>query len=74
MDLTGQMILAYLEEDDVRRVLFRARPLLSARGAFTQEDLDELELDGFLRVAPDRQEQHSFKERMRSLGTLCLIN
>lgn len=74
MDLTGQIVLAYLEEDDARRVLFRVRPLLSAQGAFTQEDLEEYELDGFLRVAPDRQEQHSFKERMSSLGALCLIN
>ncbi len=27
-----------------------------------------------MRIAPDRQEQHSFKERMSSLGELCLIN
>ena len=74
MDLTGQMILAYLEEDDTRRVLFRVRPLLTAMGSLSPEDLEEYEQDGFLRIAPDRQEQHSFKERMRSLGSLCLID
>jgi hypothetical protein len=74
MDLTGQIVLAYLEEDDARHVLFRARPLLTATGPVSQEDIDELEQDGFLRIAPDKQEQHSFKDRMRSLGFLCLMN
>lgn len=74
MDLTGQIVLAFLEEDDTRRVLFRVRPILSAQGIVSTEDLEELGHDGFLRVAPDRQEQHSFKERMRSLGSLCVIN
>ena len=68
------MILAYLEEDDTRRVLFRVRPLLTAMGSLSPEDLEEYEQDGCLRIAPDRQEQHSFKERMRSLGSLCLID
>ncbi len=74
MKFTGQLMLAYLEEDDTRRVLFRVRPLISQEGTFTQEDLEELEQDGFLRIAPDRQEQHSFKDRMSELGSLCLIN
>lgn len=74
MDLTGQIILAFLEEDDARRVLFRVRPLLSPQGLISPEDLEELADDGFLRVAPDRQEQHSFKDRMRELGSLCLID
>ena len=74
MEFAGQLMLAYLEEDDTRRVLFRVRPLISQEGAFTPEDLEELEQDGFLRIAPDRQEQHSFKDRMSELGSLCLIN
>ncbi len=74
MDLSGQVVLAYLEEDDARRVLFRVRPLLTTAGGVSPEDLEEFAQDGFLRVAPDKQEQHSFKDRMRSLGTLCLIN
>ena len=74
VDLSGQLVLAYLEEDDSKRVLFRVRPLLSAQGAFSPEDLETYDLEGFLRVAPDRQEQHSFKDRMRSLGSLCVID
>ncbi|HSK69955.1 MAG TPA: hypothetical protein VLA21_11900 [Candidatus Limnocylindria bacterium] len=74
MEWTGQMILAYLEEDDTRRVLFRTRPLVSAAGALTPENLEDFGQEGYLRIAPDKQEQHSFKERMRGLGPLCLIN
>lgn len=74
VDLTGQTILAFLEEDDERRVLFRVRPVLCAQGVINPEDLSEYGGEGFLRVAPDRAEQHSFKERMRSLGKLCVIS
>ncbi|NLX83174.1 MAG: hypothetical protein GXZ04_05090 [Clostridiales bacterium] len=74
MDFAGQLMLAYLEEDDTRRVLFRVRPLISQEGTISPEDLEELEQDGFMRIAPDRQEQHSFKERMSELGSLCLID
>ena len=74
MDLTGQVILAYLEEDDARRVLFRVRPLLTAQGAISAEDVEEFQADGFLRIAPDKAEQHKFKDRMRELGPLCLLD
>ena len=74
MDFTGRMILSFLEEDDERRVLFRVRPLLSAQGAVTQEEIEELEQEGYLRIAPDKQEQHTFKERMRGIGRLCLMD
>lgn len=37
------------------------------------EDIDTLQAAG-MRVVPDRAEQHSFKERMRELGHLCLID
>ncbi len=74
MELTGQIILAFLEEDDPRRILFRTRPLLSASGPIGPEHLEEYGQDGFLRIAPDKREQHSFKDRMRSLGSLCLLN
>ncbi|MBR6029028.1 MAG: hypothetical protein IKP40_08050 [Clostridia bacterium] len=30
--------------------------------------------DGALRVVPDRNEQHTFKERMRGLGSWCVID
>ncbi len=74
MDFTGRMILSFLEEDDERHVLFRVRPLLSAQGAVTQEEIEELEQEGYLRIAPDKQEQHTFKERMRGIGRLCLMD
>ncbi len=74
MDFTGRMILSYLEEDDERRILFRVRPLLSAQGAVAQEEIEDLEQEGYLRIAPDKQEQHTFKDRMRGIGRLCLMD
>ncbi|MDD4080357.1 MAG: hypothetical protein PHP02_02955 [Eubacteriales bacterium] len=74
MDLSGQRFLAFLEEDNTQRVLFRVRPLLSAQGLLAAEDIDAYRDQGFLRIAPDRQEQHSFKERMRELGPLCVLD
>lgn len=74
MDFSGQVILAFLEEDDEKRVLFRVRPLLTCHGPVTQEEIESLPKEGFLRIAPDQKEQHTFKERMRTLGTLCLLD
>ena len=74
MDLSGRLFLAVIEEDNTQRVLFRVRPLLGEDGPIQQEELEAFGDDGYLRVVPDRHEQHTFKERMRELGTLCLIN
>ncbi len=74
MDLSGQRFLAYLEEDNTQRVLFRVRPLLSPEGLLAAEDIAGYRDQGFLRIAPDRQEQHTFKERMRELGGLCVLD
>lgn len=74
MDLSGQRVLAYLQEDNTQRVLFRVRPLLSSQGLLAAEDIDAYRDQGFLRIAPDRQEQHTFKERMRDLGPLCVLD
>ena len=74
MDFSGKLFLAAMEEDNTQRALFRVRPLLCEEGNITQEDLEELIDEGFLRVVPDKAEQHTFKERMRDLGQLCLIN
>lgn len=74
MDLSGQRVLAYLQEDNTQRVLFRVRPLLSPQGSLAAEDIAAYKDHGFLRVAPDRQEQHTFKERMRELGSLCVLD
>jgi len=74
MEFSGKIFLASIEEDNIQRSLFRVRPLLDASGPISQEDLDSLEDEGFLRVVPDKQEQYTFKERMRTLGTMCLID
>lgn len=74
MDFSGRVFLASIEEDNTQRALFRVRPLLDAQGAVSQEDLDSIGDEGFMRVVPDKQEQYTFKERMRSLGAMCLID
>ncbi len=74
MEFSGRIFLAAIEEDNTQRALFRVRPLLSEEGGIPPEDIDTLGDEGFLRVVPDRAEQHSFKERMRELGHLCLID
>ncbi len=74
MEFSGRVFLASIEEDNIQRSLFRVRPLLDAAGPISQEDLDSLEDEGFLRIVPDKQEQYTFKDRMRTLGTMCLID
>ena len=54
MDLSRSLYVAYIEEDDEQRSLFRVRPLLGTQGLVTQEDLDELGDDGYLRIVPDK--------------------
>ena len=73
MDLSGKLILAWLEEDNEQRALFRVRPLLTAQGVFTPEALETLPDEGYLRIVPDRKEQGT-KDRMRSLGQLWVID
>ena len=74
MEFSGRVFLASIEEDNIQRSLFRVRPLLDASGPINQEDMDSLEDEGFLRIVPDKQEQYTFKDRMRTLGTMCLID
>lgn len=74
MDLSGQRVLAYLQEDNTQRMLFRVRPLLSPQGMIAPEDIAAYRDNGYLRVAPDRKEQLTFKERMRELGSLCVLD
>ena len=61
MEFSGRFFLAAIEEDNTQRALFRVRPLLSEEGGIPPEDIDTLGDEGFLRVVPDRAEQHSFK-------------
>ncbi len=74
MDFAGKLVLAFLEEDNPRRGLFHVRPLLTEAGPVSQSDIDFFQDDGYIRIVPDKNEQYTFKERMRTLGDICLIN
>jgi len=74
MDFSGRIVLSFLEEDNIQRAYFRIRPLLMQEGALQQQDIDALPDDGYLRIVPDKNEQHTFKERMRELGALCVLD
>lgn len=74
MNFDKALILAHLEEDNITRAYFRVRPLLTIEGD-AQADAARLWPDhGCLRIVPDRNEQHTFKERMRTLGAYCVID
>ena len=73
MDFSGRILLSYLEEDNIQRAYFRVRPLLTQDGAVTQAEIDTLPDEGYLRVVPDKNEQHSFKDRMRELGMITVV-
>lgn len=74
MDLPGKMILSFLEEDNVQRSLFHVLPLLTENGVMPASTAQSFPDNGFIRVVPDKNEQYTFKERMKKLGNLCLIN
>ncbi len=74
MNFDRSPILSYLEEDNVQRAYFRVRPLLSLEGDIRQEALQLWPDQGGLRIVPDRREQHTFKVRMRKLGSYCVID
>ena len=74
MDFSGKIVLSFLEEDNVQRAYFRIRPLLTVDGALSKQDVDALPDEGYLRIVPDKNEQHTFKDRMRSLGMLCVLD
>lgn len=74
MNLDRSLIFSYLEEDNIQRAYFRVRPLLSLDGDVQQEALSLWPNEGGLRIVPDRNEQHTFKVRMRKLGSYCVID
>ena len=74
MNFDRSLIFAYLEEDNIQRAYFRVRPLLSLEGDIRQEALQLWPNEGGLRIVPDRNEQHTFKTRMRTLGAYCVID
>lgn len=73
MNFQGQIVLVCLEEDNIAKAYFRIKPLMTQDGPIgeTKEAFPD---DGFLRIVPDRNEQHTFKERMRSMCGLCMID
>ena len=73
MNFQGKAVLVYLEEDNIARSYFRVQPLLTQDGPVgdTQSAFPD---DGYLRIVPDKNEQHTFKERMRTLCGLCIID
>ena len=74
MNLNEELVLAFLEEDNVQRAFFRVMPQLTSSGDIREEAKNTWLDNGALRVVPDRNEQHTFKDRMRSLGSWCVID
>ena len=74
MNFQGKAVLVYLEEDNVTRAFFRIQPLLTEGASVAAEAVAAFPDDGFLRIVPDKNEQHTFKERMRGLCGLCLLD
>ena len=74
MSFSDRVTMAFLEEDNTQRAFFRLRPLLNSEGPCTQEELSILPDEGYARIVPDKNEQANFKDRMRTLGRLCMID
>ncbi len=74
MDFQGKTVLVFLEEDNIQRAYFRIRPLLTADEVVTPEALAAFPDDGYLRIVPDKNEQHTFKDRMRTICGLCIVD
>ncbi|MBR4539924.1 MAG: hypothetical protein IKO52_13940 [Clostridia bacterium] len=73
MNFQGKAVLVYLEEDNIARAYFRVQPLMTQDGPIGPVAAEYPD-DGFLRIVPDKNEQHTFKERMRTLIGLCLVD
>ena len=74
MELNGQLVLGWLEEDNPQRGHFRVRPLLLGSGPISPEDQAVYRDDGYVRIVPDKNEQRTFKDRMRKTGSLCVMD
>lgn len=74
MNFDRSLIFAYLEEDNIQRAYFRVRPLLTLEGDVREEAVQLWPNEGGLRIVPDRNEQHTFKNRMRTLGSYCVVD
>ena len=71
--MNGTITLSFVEEDNKQRVIFRVVPLCTLDGAAFKDVLEIFPDQGSLRVVPDKREQSTFKERMREMGKLCVI-
>ena len=74
MNFQGKAVLVYLEEDNIARAYFRIQPLLTQDGNVTADMKAAYPDEGYLRIVPDKNEQHTFKERMRSMCGLCMLD
>lgn len=74
MSIDNQLLFCYLEEDNIQQAYFRVRPLLTPEADVREEAMNQFPAEGCLRIVPDRNEQHTFKSRMRSLGAYCLVD
>ncbi len=72
--LNGTITLAFLEEDNQQRVIFRVIPLCTREGVIFHSQVAEFPDQGSLRIVPDKREQSTFKERMREMGCLCALH
>lgn len=74
MDLQHEVAFAYLEEDKIQSAYFRVLPLVTRSGDIREEAWAAWPEDGALRIIPDRNEQFTFKDRMRGLGSWCAVD
>lgn len=72
-EINGTVTLAYVEEDNRQRVIFRIIPLCTREGVVFQGNAEDFPDEGSLRIVPDKREQSTFKERMREIGGLCAV-
>ncbi|MEG1569929.1 MAG: hypothetical protein RR431_01935 [Clostridia bacterium] len=72
-EINGTITLAYVEEDNKQRVIFRAVPLCTREGNTFHGSAEDFPDEGSLRIVPDKREQSTFKERMREIGGLCAV-
>lgn len=73
-DINGTVTLAYVEEDNKQRVIFRVIPLCTREGISFHDASEDFPDEGSLRIVPDKREQSTFKERMRDISGLCAIH
>lgn len=74
MNLERDLVFCFIEEDNVQRAYFRVRPLLTVHGDLQEEAARLWPDNACLRIVPDRNEQHTFKDRMRTLGSYCVMD